>query len=89
MPADAHGTFVITLTPAVQQIGEASPHTIAVDLAGVTFGGSTLVNFLARAHQSAPSGCRLLLSRPTPMIRTVLRITRMAEIATVSGIVHG
>jgi anti-anti-sigma regulatory factor len=68
---------------AVEQIGAASPRTVVVDLAGMTFGGATLVNFLARIHRAAPTGSLLLISCPTPILRTVLRITNMAEIATI------
>ena len=52
---------------------------MVVDLAGVAFGGSTL----AGIHRAGPTGSTLLIWRATPMVRTVLRVTNMAEIATI------
>ena len=71
------------LADAVNKISGASSHTVVVHLGAVTYGGSTLANFLARVHRAAPPGSALLLCQPTPMIRTILRVTNMAQIATI------
>ena len=83
LSGDVDMTALPLLADAVDQIGRAVPDTVVVDLAAVTFGGATLVNFLAHLHRAAPTGSALLICRPTPLIRTVLRITNMVQIATI------
>jgi hypothetical protein len=56
---------------------------VVVDLAAVVFSGSPSPTFLAHLYQAAPTGSVLLICRPTSMVRTVLRLTNMAQIAAI------
>jgi anti-anti-sigma factor len=71
------------LCAAVGRIADAAPHTTVIDLAAVTFGGSVLACFLARVRTAIPAGSLLVVSRPTPMIRKVLQLTGIEQIATI------
>jgi anti-anti-sigma factor len=71
------------LADVVDQLAAAAPHTVVVDLAEVTYGGSVLVNFLAGVHHAVPVGSLLVVCRPTPLAYWVLRITNMDEIARI------
>src|SRR3954465_10937170 len=71
------------LAEVVDQLAITAPHTIVVDLAAVTYGGSVLVNFLARVRHAVPVGSLLVVCRPTRLAYWVLRIARMDQIATI------
>ena len=71
------------LADAVSQLAAASPRSVFVDLAGVTFAGSALPNFLARAYGVLPRESSLVVCRPSPMTRRVLDMTDMMRIVTV------
>lgn len=56
---------------------------VAVDLLGVTYGGSTLAAFLARLHRTLGPGKSLTLCRPPPPVQrilTLLGITAPAKV---------
>ena len=71
------------LAEAVRQLAIGSPRSVFVDLAGVTFAGSALPNFLARAYGRLPRGSSLVVCRPNPMTRRVLQMTDMTRILIV------
>ena len=71
------------LAEAARQLAMGSPRSVFVDLAGVTFAGSALPNFLARAYGLLPRGSSLVVCRPSPMTRWVLHMTDMTRILIV------
>ena len=72
----------IALTEATDRLRACAPSSILIDLAGVTFAGSTLANFLARVHNALPA-VPLVACRPTPMTHRVLELTSLNRIAAV------
>jgi anti-anti-sigma factor len=70
------------LSDAADRLATAAPVSVVVDLGAVTFAGATLPNFVARMHDIVPSSAALVMCRSTPMVRRVLELTGMAEIAT-------
>jgi anti-anti-sigma factor len=70
------------LADAANQLSVAAPRVVFIDLAAVTFGGSTLVTFLVRVLNVIP-GLSLVLCRPTPMVRRVISLTSLGLVATV------
>ena len=71
------------LVDAANQLSLAAPRVVFLDLAAVTFGGSTLVTFLVRVLNTIPYGLSLVLCRPTPMVRRVISLTSLDLLATV------
>jgi anti-anti-sigma factor len=74
---------VQVLTDAVGRLSERAPRSVFVDLAGVTFAGSALPNFLMQAHSRMPRGSFLVVSRPSPTTIVVLVATGVMDILTV------
>jgi anti-anti-sigma factor len=72
-----------SLADVINRLAATTAETIVVDLAGVTFAGSVLANFLAGLRNAIPAGTVLVVCRSTPMTRIVLRITEMAQIALI------
>jgi anti-anti-sigma factor len=77
--SDAHA-----LALAADQLIEGDASEIYVDLGGTTFMGSTLVTFLVlvgeiNGHARRP----MVLCRPTPMARRVIRVTGLDALASV------
>lgn len=70
------------LSNALRRISAASPRTVVVDLALVTFAGSALARFLLEIREAVPAAS-LVLCRPRPMIRMVLCITGVTAVAVV------
>ena len=91
-PADAAvyvriaGDVDVTNEPALARaaswLSTEAPHTVFVDLGGITFAGATLVTFLVRVINAIPPGSSLVLCRPTPNMRRVLWLMSMHLIAT-------
>jgi anti-anti-sigma factor len=71
------------LTDAVDQVAAVAPNVTVVDLAAISFAGSVLLNFLARAHLALPTGSALVLCRPTPVTRRILEIAAMERLAAI------
>jgi anti-anti-sigma factor len=71
------------LTGALDRLSERSPRSVFVDLAGVTFAGSALPNFLFQTHGRMPRGSFLVVCRPSPMTLLVLVASGMMDILTV------
>lgn len=70
------------LSDTLRRVSDAVPQSVYVDLTGVTFAGSALVNFLFEVRRALPESS-LVLCRPPPMTRMVLRITDVTQLATV------
>ena len=68
------------LDEAVSRVASGAPRSVYVDLAGVTFAGAALPNFLARAHGLLPRGCVLVVCRANPMTTRVLQMAAMTQI---------
>jgi anti-anti-sigma factor len=71
------------LNDALRRVSLAMPRSVYVDLADVTFAGSTLANFLLRVRQALPDESPLVLCRPAPTTHLILRITDLTRLATV------
>jgi len=72
------------LSRAVDRVREVRPRRVLIDLAGVTFAGSVLVNFLVRVH-TAGCRCRICLLRAGPMSRVAVTATGLADFVTFAG----
>jgi anti-anti-sigma factor len=68
---------------AAQRLIVADAHLVYVDLAGVTFMGSTFIAFLVHVAESGRVRRSLVLCRPSPMARRVIGLTHLEEFATV------
>jgi anti-anti-sigma factor len=71
------------LSDAADRLSAIAPATVVVDLAGVTFAGAALLNFLAALHSILPAGATLMVCRPAVDVRRVLQITGMNHIAVI------
>jgi anti-anti-sigma factor len=80
---DVDMAAVPILTDAVDRLSERSPRSVFIDLAGVTFAGSALPNFLMQTHGRMPRGSFLVICRPDPMTLTVLAASGMLDVLTV------
>jgi anti-anti-sigma factor len=70
------------LSAAADRLATVAPASVIVDLGAVTFAGAALPNFVARMHDIVPNSAALVMCRSRPMIRRVLELTGMTEIAT-------
>jgi len=68
------------LDGAVQQLADARPGMVIVDVAAVTFVGSDLPNFLLNIRQSLPAETVLVVSQPSPSTAWVLHLTEMTKV---------
>jgi hypothetical protein len=79
---DVDMTCERALGKAAAQLQSAAPDTVYIDLGTVTFGGSTLLNFLARIVANLPDPSTLVLCRPTPYTRDLIHLTFPDLVAT-------
>ena len=80
---DVDMAAVPMLTDTVRQLSERSPRSVFVDLAGITFAGAALANFLAQAHSRMPRGSFLVVCRPAATTLSVLVATGVLGVLTV------
>jgi anti-sigma B factor antagonist len=74
------------LNAAAIRLIDADGDSICVDLGGITFMDSTLVEFLLHVGGSARHSPRqLVLCRPRPMARRVIQVTGLEDVATVQA----
>lgn len=71
------------LSNTVDWLAASAPTTVLIDLADITFAGSTLPNFVARVRHAVPDDAELIIWRARPATQWVLRVTGMATIATI------
>jgi anti-anti-sigma factor len=72
------------LNAAATRLIDADGDSICVDLGGITFMDSTLVEFLLHVQGSERHSQReLVLCRPRPMARRVIHVTGLERVATV------
>jgi anti-sigma B factor antagonist len=64
------------LADAVAKAIIDTPGDLVIDLAGTTFLDSAGLKVIASARRHLPATCRVILRRPNPFIRRVLRIAR-------------
>jgi STAS domain len=57
--------------------------SVYVDLAGITFAGTSLVNFLITVSARLPVGVSMSLCGPTPIVRRIIELTSLDQIAAV------
>jgi anti-anti-sigma regulatory factor len=67
------------LDAAVHRVQNFAPHTVLIDLAGVTFAGSVLLRFLVHVHAAAPHAS-IRLRHVRPMIQFVLTVTTVDKV---------
>jgi WhiB family transcriptional regulator, redox-sensing transcriptional regulator len=68
---------------AAQRLITANAGLVYVDLAGITFMGSTLAGFLIHITNSGRARRNLVLCRPTPMALRVIQMTGLDKLARV------
>jgi hypothetical protein len=86
---DVDMTCESALTRAAAHLQSCPPDTVYIDLGAVTFGGSTLLNFLVRVVANLPDASALVLCRPTPYTRELIRLTSPDLLATMrEGLPH-
>ena len=74
------------LNAAALRLIDAAGDSICVDLAGITFMDSTLVEFLLHVRGSDSLAPRqLVLCRPRPMARRVIQVTGLEDVSTVQA----
>ena len=61
-----------------------APLTVVIDLAEVTFAGSSLPNFVVRAADALSPDSDLILCGANPMTRWVLRVADVTDVATIT-----
>lgn len=71
------------LAEVASQLRTTAPTTVILDLAGITFAGSTLANFVVRVRRSVPTGTRLILYRPNPSTRRILELSLVDKLAVI------
>jgi anti-anti-sigma regulatory factor len=67
------------------QLAATECASVYIDLAGITFAGSTLVNFVFRLTGQLPEHIPVILCRPRAFIRQILERTAMDQLAAVRG----
>ncbi|MET0426005.1 MAG: STAS domain-containing protein [Actinoplanes sp.] len=72
-----------TLAQTLDWLISVAPTSVQVDLGELTFVGATLPNFVVGISHAMPAGAELVLRRARPMTEWVLRVTGMADIATI------
>jgi anti-anti-sigma factor len=73
------------LTRAISHLHAAGHRGVVVDLAELTFAGSTLPNFLVRVRNALPAGGTLVVRHPSPAARRILRLAALPRIAVGSN----
>lgn len=68
------------LHDVVEQLRAMAPRTVLVDLAEVTFAGSTLANFVAQVRDALPAEASLAVCRPSAMTRQVLMLAGVGRV---------
>ncbi|MEU6770212.1 STAS domain-containing protein [Streptomyces sp. NPDC046759] len=69
------------LADALQPLLDRDPHTVLVDLSGVTFLDSTGLTCLITAYRTARStGARLALIAPSQPVRKMLQLTGVDQV---------
>ena len=59
--------------------------SVYVDLAGITFAGSTLVNFVSRLAGQLPEHIPVILCRPRAFVQHIIELTALDQLAAVRG----
>lgn len=69
------------LGDATALLHHQAPDVVFIDLAGVSFACSTLINFLARVVNALPHPSALVLCRPTPVTSRLIQLTAVHTVA--------
>lgn len=69
------------LGDACAHLHRQAPDVVFIDLAGVSFACSTLINFFARVVDALPRTSALVLCRPRPMTSRLIHLTAIHTIA--------
>lgn len=71
------------LAGVVGQLAATRCGSVYIGLAGVTFAGATLVNFLFRLPARLPGHASMVLCRPDAMMRRMIQLTSLNDVAAV------
>lgn len=74
------------LDDAILRLTVAAPERVDVDVAAVTYVGAVLPNFLVQIRGAIPATSVLTVSRPSHWTHFILRVTDMAEIASIDDV---
>jgi len=72
------------LIDALGQLATLHSHTVSIDLGGVTFAGSSLLNFLTRVSMTMPANTPLRLCRSTAMTRRLIQVAGLEQTGILS-----
>ena len=68
------------LAEAAEELRVLAPRSVMIDLAGVTFAGTSLVSFLVRVRTVIPGGASMTTRGPIPLVRRVLIVTAVDQL---------
>jgi anti-anti-sigma factor len=71
------------LAGVVRQLAATRCGSVYIDLAGITFAGATLLNFLVCLVTRLPDHPATVLCRPNAMTRRMIELTSLDHVATV------
>ena len=71
------------LATTALQLPAASYSTVYVDLTGITFAGTSLVNFLFAMSARFRAGVSMSLCGPSPIVRRIIELTCLDQVAAV------
>jgi anti-anti-sigma factor len=71
------------LASAVTQMAATRCGSVYIDLAGITFAGTTLLNFLVRLATRLPDHPATVLCRPNAITRRMIELASLDHVATV------
>ncbi|MGA7419428.1 MAG: STAS domain-containing protein [Acidimicrobiales bacterium] len=71
------------LSEVVGEVLERFPRMLVFDLSDVSFMDSSGIKVVLYARRGMPARCSVVLHRPQPIVREVLKITRMDELCVI------
>ena len=71
------------LADVATALRDRAPATVFVDVGGVSFAGSVLINFLDRITAELPGGSTVVLCRPVPATTRLIRMTHIDTLVDV------
>lgn len=69
------------LGDVIAHLHRQAPAVVFIDLAGVSFACSTLINFFARVVNALPRTSALVLCRPSPVTSRLIQLTAIHTVA--------
>lgn len=77
------------LSAQLTAVVAGQPHTVVLDLAGVTFMDCSGLTPIARARRMLPAGSPIILRSPARLVRKLLTITHMDQVCLIEPLAAG